>query len=44
MSSLVREGVVTPALLPPGGRPRTPPHVEKLADLLAELRGDRADR
>ena len=42
--SLVREGVVTPALLPPGERPRTPPPVEKLADLLGELRDDRADR
>jgi antitoxin (DNA-binding transcriptional repressor) of toxin-antitoxin stability system len=42
--ALVREGVVTPALLPPGERPRTPPPSEKLADLLGELRDDRADR
>ncbi len=44
LASMVREGVVTPALLGPGTRPRTPPPREKLADVLAELDADRGDR
>ena len=42
--SMVREGVVTPALLPPGTRPRTPPPVAKLREILGELDKDRGDR
>jgi antitoxin (DNA-binding transcriptional repressor) of toxin-antitoxin stability system len=42
--SLVREGVVTPALLGPGTRPRTPPPTEKLSEILRELDRDRSDR
>ncbi len=41
---LVREGVMSPALLPPGTRPRTPAPTAKLRDLLEELGTDRADR
>jgi antitoxin (DNA-binding transcriptional repressor) of toxin-antitoxin stability system len=44
LASLVREAVVTPALLPPGTRPRTPPPSEKLADILGELDADRSER
>ena len=44
LASMVREGVVTPALLSPGSRPRTPPQREKLADVLAELDADRSER
>lgn len=44
LADLVRRGVVTPALLPPGTRPPTPPGSAKLADLLAELERDRGDR
>lgn len=44
LAALVREGVVTPALQPPGTRPRTPPPTEKLRDVLAELDADRSDR
>jgi antitoxin (DNA-binding transcriptional repressor) of toxin-antitoxin stability system len=44
LASLVREGVVTPALVGPGPRPRTPPPTEKLRDVLADLDADRADR
>ncbi len=44
LASLVREGVVTPALQPPGMRPRTPPPTEKLRDVLGELEADRSDR
>ena len=42
--SMVREGVVTPALVPPGTRPRTPPPSAKLEALLQELDRDRTDR
>ena len=41
---LVREGIFTPALLPPGTRPRTPPPTATLEEVLAELAADRADR
>jgi antitoxin (DNA-binding transcriptional repressor) of toxin-antitoxin stability system len=44
LASFVREGVVTPALMAPGSRPRTPRRTEKLRDLLAELDADRSDR
>jgi antitoxin (DNA-binding transcriptional repressor) of toxin-antitoxin stability system len=44
LADLVRRGVVAPALMPPGTRPRTPPGTVKLATLLAELEADRADR
>lgn len=44
LASLVREGVVTPAMVAPGAPPRTPKPTEKLADLLAELDSDRSDR
>jgi antitoxin (DNA-binding transcriptional repressor) of toxin-antitoxin stability system len=44
LADLVRRGAVTPALLPPGTRPRTPAGTVKLAELLAELDADRADR
>lgn len=42
--SLVREGVVTPALVAPGTRPSGPPPTDKLRDVLGELDGDRGDR
>jgi antitoxin (DNA-binding transcriptional repressor) of toxin-antitoxin stability system len=41
---LVREGVVTPALVGPGTRPRTPPPTERLSDILAGLDADRSER
>ncbi len=41
---LVREGVVSPALLPPGTRPPIPPPTAKLGDILGELDRDRGDR
>lgn len=44
LASLVREGVMAPALLPPGTRPTAPPGTARLAELLAELAADRADR
>jgi antitoxin (DNA-binding transcriptional repressor) of toxin-antitoxin stability system len=44
LASLVREGVVSPAVRPPGTRPVTPPKTAKLRDLLAELESDRAER
>jgi antitoxin (DNA-binding transcriptional repressor) of toxin-antitoxin stability system len=44
LASLVREGVVSPALHGPGARPRTPPATEKLRDVLADLDTDRGDR
>lgn len=44
LASMVREGVVTPALLAPGTRPRTPPPRDKLAEVLAELDADRSER
>jgi antitoxin (DNA-binding transcriptional repressor) of toxin-antitoxin stability system len=44
LAALVREGVITPAILPPGTRPHTPPAVASLEQVLAELESDRADR
>jgi antitoxin (DNA-binding transcriptional repressor) of toxin-antitoxin stability system len=44
LAELVRRGVMTPALLPPGPRPRTPPGSAKLAEILAELDADRGER
>jgi len=42
--SLVREGLVTPALVPTGTRPCGPPPSEKLRDVVGELGADRGDR
>jgi antitoxin (DNA-binding transcriptional repressor) of toxin-antitoxin stability system len=44
LASFVREGMVTPALLPPGTRPSAPTPRSKLRDLLAELDSDRSER
>jgi antitoxin (DNA-binding transcriptional repressor) of toxin-antitoxin stability system len=44
LASLVREGVVTPAMVPPGGPPRVPPPTEKLQDVLAQLQADRSEK
>lgn len=44
LADLVRRGVMTPALLPPGQRPRAPPGTAKLNEVLAELEEDRGDR
>lgn len=44
LASLVREGVVTPALVGPGTRPRTPVPRDKLRSVLTELDADRSDR
>ncbi len=44
LASLVREGLVSPALEPPGEPPPAPPRTQRLADLLAELDRDRGDR
>lgn len=44
LAQLVREGLVTPALYPPGDPPAVPPGVARLADILSELDIDRADR
>jgi antitoxin (DNA-binding transcriptional repressor) of toxin-antitoxin stability system len=44
LASLVREGVVTPAMMRPGSRPRTPPPTEKLRDVLSDLDADRSER
>jgi antitoxin (DNA-binding transcriptional repressor) of toxin-antitoxin stability system len=44
LASLVREGVITPAVLPPGAPPKTPPAVASLQEVLAELESDRAGR
>ena len=44
LASLVREGLVTPALLPAGTRPRTPAPSAKLRDILRELESDRGER
>jgi len=43
LAEMVRRGVVTPALLPPGTRPPTPPRTAPLAELLSELDEDRSD-
>ena len=44
LAGLVREGIVTPAMVGPGTRPRTPPPTGKLRDVLADLDADRAER
>ncbi len=44
LASLVREGVVSPALIGAGTRPRTPPPTDRLRDLLADLDADRSER
>ncbi len=44
LAEMVRRGVVTPALLPPGTRPATPPGTVPLTELLSELDHDRSDR
>jgi antitoxin (DNA-binding transcriptional repressor) of toxin-antitoxin stability system len=44
LASLVREGLVTPALLPAGTRPNTPAPTLKLRDILNELDKDRGER
>jgi hypothetical protein len=43
LAEAVRNGLLTPAALPPGPPPKTKP-VATLAELLAELDSDRADR
>lgn len=43
LADLVRTGVLTPALRPPGPPPKPPP-VTTLAGLLGELAADRDDR
>jgi len=44
LADLVRRGLATPALYPPGGPPPAPARSLKLAQVLAELDADRADR
>jgi antitoxin (DNA-binding transcriptional repressor) of toxin-antitoxin stability system len=44
LASLVREGVVTPAMVGPGAPPRVPSPTEKLRDLVRELDKARLDR
>jgi len=44
LADLVRQGVIAPALLPPGSRPVVPARTARLADVLAELARDREDR
>lgn len=44
LADLVRRGVLTPALLPPGPPPRTPPGTARLGGILRELEADRDDR
>jgi len=44
LAAFVREGVVSPALLPPGTRPPTPPPTSKLKELHHELDAYRKDR
>jgi antitoxin (DNA-binding transcriptional repressor) of toxin-antitoxin stability system len=44
LAQAVRQGLVTPAALPPGGPPPAPPPVMKLNHLLAELDESRTDR
>ena len=43
LADAIREGLITPATLPPG-KPRPGAAVASLAELLAELDEDRADR
>ena len=44
LADAVRQGLVTPAVLPPGEPPPPPPGVMSLAELLAELDRSREDR
>ncbi|MYH49016.1 MAG: type II toxin-antitoxin system Phd/YefM family antitoxin [Gammaproteobacteria bacterium] len=44
LAGLVRGGVLTPPVLSASGRPRKPPPVARLDDLLAELDEARCDR
>jgi antitoxin (DNA-binding transcriptional repressor) of toxin-antitoxin stability system len=44
LSQAVRQGLVTPAALPPGEPPPAPPPIMTLRQLLAELDQSRADR
>jgi antitoxin (DNA-binding transcriptional repressor) of toxin-antitoxin stability system len=43
LADAVREGLITPAVLPPGPPPRSRP-VARLAELLCELEKDRGER
>jgi antitoxin (DNA-binding transcriptional repressor) of toxin-antitoxin stability system len=43
LAEAVRQGLLTPAALPPGPPPETAP-VARLRDILVELADDRADR
>jgi hypothetical protein len=44
LADAVRQGLVTPASLPPGEPPPAPPDVMSLEQLLAELDRSREDR
>ena len=44
LAEAVRQGLITPAALPPGEPPPAPPGVMSLAQLLAELDQSREDR
>ena len=44
LADAVRQGLVTPAALPPGESPPAPPGVMSLEELLAELDRSREDR
>jgi antitoxin (DNA-binding transcriptional repressor) of toxin-antitoxin stability system len=44
LADLVRRGVVTPAILPPGTRPKTPAPTARIDEILGELTADRSDR
>jgi antitoxin (DNA-binding transcriptional repressor) of toxin-antitoxin stability system len=44
LASLVREGVVTPAMIGPGTPPRAPATTETLRDVMADLDAGRSER
>ncbi len=44
LADLVRRGLATPPLYPPGDPPPMPPGIATLEEILAELDQDRADR
>jgi antitoxin (DNA-binding transcriptional repressor) of toxin-antitoxin stability system len=44
LADAVREGLITPAALPPGEPPRAPPPVMTLRELLMDLDKSREDR
>jgi hypothetical protein len=44
LADAVREGLITPAALPPGAPPEPPPPVMSLHELLTELDESRADQ